>query len=624
MRARFARLATAAVTAIAVLAAAYALKTRGAGEVQADAGCLSCHRGIEEASASHEGCVSCHGGDPKATSKEAGHRGIYGIANPSYAGRWELGCKPCHRHQVERVSSSQMLTNTGMIGQIQATWEGERPGLTYASPSGETHALDGTPVRLTPVSRLDHLSGDLYRKFCARCHVARQNEALDGNGHPAGCAACHFPYGERASYQGGDPTMKGKSPHPRTHAMWALPPMDACLACHQRSGRHALSYQGLMDGNNGLVPTKDGGRGPLRGSDDRSFTHIAADVHFLAGMECIDCHTSREVMGEGYAAPDMRGQLEVRCEDCHGDGERSPTFATLSRESDLPIRESRQYAHRLRPGDRVALTGKGRPFSNVFARDGRVLVATKRKGKLLHSKVVTGSPEHRVAGHERLDCAACHSRTVVQCYGCHTQYDLRSTGWDFIQGRETEGEFSETEDHRRLYPFPLALNGRGKISPVTPGCQTFISVIEADGTRSKDEHVATYKGRPQLRFAPFYGHNTGRRAVGCAECHGNPAFLGFGQHVIEEGAIQGTMLCEKNPKKPLDGFVAMEKGRVVAHAAITREGARPLDHDEVRRTLAVNLCLVCHTGAKDPIYREGLDYDALDDALHRRLLAGSR
>jgi hypothetical protein len=379
-----------------------------------------------------------------------------------------------------------------------------------------------------------------------------------------------------------------------------------------------------MDGNNGLVPTKGGGPGPIRASDDRNFTHVAADVHFLAGMECIDCHTSREIMGEGYAAPDMRGQLEIRCEDCHGDGERSPSFVTVSRESDLPLRESRQYGHRVRPGDRVALTAKGRPYSNVFAEGGEVLVATKRTGKLLRSKVVTGTPEHAVAGHERMECAACHSRTVVQCYGCHTQYDKRSTGWDFIQGKETEGEFSETEDVRRLYPFPLALNGRGGISPVTPGCQTFINVIEADGTRSKDEYVALYKGKPQLRFAPFYGHNTGKRAVGCTECHGNPAFVGFGQHVIEKGEVRGTLLCEKNPKKPLDGFVAMEGGRVVAHAAITRAGARPLEHDEVRRVFAVNLCLVCHDEAEDPIYRKGLDYDALDDALHRRLLAGRR
>ena len=396
-----------------------------------------------------------------------------------------------------------MFTNTGMIGQIQATWEGERPGTTYASPAGEAHALDGTKVKHVPVGQLDHLSGDLYRKFCSRCHVARQNEALDGNGHPAGCAACHFPYGEKAAYRGGDPTMKGKSPHSATHAMKGLPPMEACLACHQRSGRHALSYQGLMDGNNGLVPTKGGGPGPLRASDGRNFTHVAADVHFLAGMECIDCHTSREVMGEGYAAPDMRGQLEIRCEDCHGDGERSPSFVTVARESDLPLRESRQYGRPVRPGDRVALTGKGRPYSNVFAEGGEVLVATKRAGKLLRSKVVTGTPEHRIAGHERMECAACHSRTVVQCYGCHTQYDKRSTGWDFIQGKETEGEFSETEDVRRLYPFPLALNGRGGISPVTPGCQTFINVIEADGTPVEGRVRRPLQGQAAAALRPL-------------------------------------------------------------------------------------------------------------------------
>ena len=32
----------------------------------------------------------------------------------------------------------------------------------------------------------------------------------------------------------------------------------------------------------------------------------------------------------------------------------------------------------------------------------------------------------------------------------------------------------------------------------------------------------------------------------------------------------------------------------------------------------------CHDEGKDPIYRSRLDYDALDDALHRRLLAGPR
>jgi hypothetical protein len=45
------------------------------------------------------------------------------------------------------VNINQMFTNTGMIGQIQATWEGEREGVVHASPAGETHAQDGTKVK---------------------------------------------------------------------------------------------------------------------------------------------------------------------------------------------------------------------------------------------------------------------------------------------------------------------------------------------------------------------------------------------------------------------------------------------------------------------------------------------
>jgi hypothetical protein len=213
---------------------------------------------------------------------------------------------------------------------------------------------------------------------------------------------------------------------------------------------------------------------------------------------------------------------------------------------------------------------------------------------------------------------------VVQCYGCHTTYDRRESGWDVIQQRETPGAFSEHEDYRTLSPFPVALDGRGRISPVTPGCQTFVTVIEPNGTPSKQEYVALYRGKPQLRFAPFFGHNIGTAAIGCAACHGDPGYVGFGQYVMERGDVKGTMVCERNDKKALDGFLAMDDGRLTAHAAISRDRARPLDAREVRRVFAVNLCLDCHDNGRDPIYRKSLDYHALDDSLHRRLLAPAR
>jgi len=591
------------------------------GTRQDASGCLACHSGIEQASAAHRDCVACHGGDGAAGNKEAAHRGMFAPRNPSAPASWDKGCGRCHASQLGRVRSGLMYSNSGMIRNIQLTWEGE-DGHSYSAHGEAGFAPDGTPLAPRPVAGLDNLAGELYRKFCSRCHVGAETAGVYAAGHASGCAACHFPWNDAGTYEGGDRTVRGKGGHAATHAMNGLPDTRTCARCHNRSGRIALSYQGLYDGNNGLVPTRGGEGGPEMASGARNLVHITPDVHFGAGMECIDCHTSRDVMGDGYGYRNMYLQAETACEDCHGSPTRPPRSREITRESDEALRESKGYTMQMRPGMRMVLTAKGRSYSNVFVRDGGVWVLGKRSGKLHRSKVITNTPEHTIAGHGRLECYACHSRTSVQCYGCHTQYDKRTAARDFITGEETPGAFGETEDYRTPYPFPLALNQRGRISPVTPGCQTFVTVVEADGHNSRTEYVTRFKGRQQLRFAPFYSHNSGKRAIGCAECHGNPAFLGFGQHVVEGNTIRATLLCERSDQKPLDGFLCLENGRVRAFSAVTRENARPLNGSEVRRALSVNLCLPCHSRANDPIYRKGLDYRALDDALHRRLLSG--
>ncbi len=583
--------------------------------------CVECHQGLEPVSETHGDCVSCHGGAPEIEDKEISHRGMHGKKNPGAPEVWDKTCGECHEYQLSRVRSTLMTTNTGMIKNIQLTWEGE-DGQLYATRPTETFAEDGTPLELNSVVELDNLAGELYRKFCSLCHVANESNQVWTGSHGAGCTACHFPYNDNATYEGGDETVQGKWPYSKTHKMEPLPENTVCFRCHNRSGRIAMTYQGKNDGNNGQVPTDGIYPGPELISGLRNATAITPDIHHEKGMECIDCHTSRDLMGDGYAYENMYLQVEVTCEDCHGSATERPGTEAIGRENDETLRESARYPRPMRQGDAMVLTAKGRKYSNVFVRDGKVWVQGKRSGKLHESKVITGTPEHTIAGHQRMECYACHSRTVVQCYGCHTKYDQRKMGMDFIKGVETPGRFSETEDYRMLYPFPLALNQRGKISPVTPGCQTFVTVVDRQGRKVRDEYVTTFKGKNQLRFAPFYGHNTGAKAIGCGECHGNPAFLGFGQHVVEEGSIEGTLICERSEDKPLDGFITMKFGRVRAYAAITRENSRPFNSSEVKRILAVNLCLVCHDDPKDPIYQKELDYGALDTCLSRSVPAG--
>ncbi|MBW2602987.1 MAG: hypothetical protein JRE28_01555 [Deltaproteobacteria bacterium] len=578
--------------------------------------CVSCHQGLEPASATHKICIDCHGGDSKSEDKKASHRTMLGPKNPSDPKFWEQTCGKCHPYQLKRVRANIMHTNTGMIKNIQKTWEGE-DGKLYSTRPAKVFSEKGQSLELKGVDQLNHLSGELYRKFCSRCHVGREDNQKYAANHGSGCAACHFPYNDTATYQGNDLTVKGKRSYSANHQLAALPGNDVCLRCHNRSGRMALTYQGLYDGNNCLVPTRNGLPGPRMISGARNITYITEDIHFARGMDCIDCHTSRDIMGDGYAYENMYHQTEIGCEDCHGTGKKRPVFNEITRENDEAMRESKSYPIKMQPGMKMIITGKGRKYSNVFYESGNVYVLGKRTGKLHQSPVITGTPEHTISGHDRLECYTCHSRAVPQCFGCHTRYDQTQLGRDYIKNRETKGKFSETEDWRKLYPFPLALNQRGRISPVTPGCQTFVTVVDEYGRTIKTEYVAKFKGKKRLRFAPFYSHNTGKTAVGCSECHANPIFLGFGQHVVNGNSIQATMLCEKSKEKPLDGFLKMKNGKVNAFSAITRKNSRPLNGSEIKRVLAVNQCLVCHNDPKDPIYQKGLDISMLKVCLNR-------
>jgi len=49
------------------------------------------------------------------------------------------------------------------------------------------------------------------------------------------------------------------------------------------------------------------------------------DVHFQKGMECMDCHTGKEVHGDGteYTSMEQNGAMDAQCENCHATVEES-------------------------------------------------------------------------------------------------------------------------------------------------------------------------------------------------------------------------------------------------------------------------------------------------------------
>lgn len=145
---------TVPVLAVAVMS----LFAAGCGSSGENASCLSCHGKIEHASPAHSSCVACHGGEGRARSREDAHRTMFAPRNPSDPAVWEKSCGACHPYQLGRVRSGLMYTNTGIIRNIQLTWEGE-DGRRYGARQDDLYDAEGKRVRVSGVAELDNLSG---------------------------------------------------------------------------------------------------------------------------------------------------------------------------------------------------------------------------------------------------------------------------------------------------------------------------------------------------------------------------------------------------------------------------------------------------------------------------------
>jgi hypothetical protein len=283
---------------------------------------------------------------------------------------------------------------------------------------------------------------------------------------------------------------------------------------------------------------------------------------------------------------------------------------------------SANYRAQVPNGTEMVLTSKGRVFSNVFRQDGRYSLVGKRSGAIKEVKTVKDTPEHKVAGHERMECATCHSRVVIQCYGCHTQYDERETQYDYIKKESLPGQFSETEDLRTFYPFALAINQRGKVSPVTPGCQTFFSHIDRSGVKVKEGFIFDFRGEKRVKFAPFFSHNVGKKAIGCADCHGNPAFYGYGDGLYSSGnnTFISPMICDQCDR-PLNSLYFITSGEQNTATDIVRENSRIFTKEEIAKIIDANRCIICHDKADSRCYGKEINYDkVLNDIVHKPLL----
>lgn len=467
------------------------------------------------------------------------------------------------------------------------------PDQAFNNPNYFAAAIadDRTPTnQLVAGSPLANLYHEQIAFTCGDCHLgsAGQNNRA-GDFRSSGCTACHMPYSLGGKSSSSDPNVVKTEPvnpdaidapersHPRTHQIrsvkqttpsgHAVQGIDdwTCAGCHQGSNRTVMQYWGIrLDQNADLVrhvqypanpvtfATTNGdtrlfdpavGNNTFNGRNRNQYIlredydgdgrdDTPADVHYEAGMGCIDCHGSFDMHGGDTSTPGfdiasrMEQQVGIRCESCHGTADayadavsgtaRDGTTQMLAVDGkghtlDHVVRQSAgnfYLTSRLtgavhyipQTKDTVVNTGKLNPLTNQPLYSGMASYAMGRAdadpangiGPLQANTAATGFSHT-----DRMDCVACHGSWTNTCMGCHLSGEY-NTGNNFSNVTGERIVYKQrTADFTYQSPiyFQLGVNTRGRITQFSANTKVFYQWEDKNGDLSQRFTFTDRKGR---------------------------------------------------------------------------------------------------------------------------------
>ncbi len=531
--------------------------------------------GIEEAHPEVEGgalgCTDCHGGDDRAFAQSTAHvqplpgaspfirsltNGELDEVKPEYlqfvnpgdlraapkacgAGSPRAEGSGCHQTTIDTVMRNQMATFSGELGVAryragaQATGSGvkavrdvrdEDYDRSVPATIGSLQAME--EPRITADEDEIGPYQDLYlTKACMRCHLwSFGDNKFPGDFRSSGCTACHMVYDDDGLSRSADPTRRGDSPpHPVKHELTKAIPTQQCMHCHYRGGRIGPSFMGFREsGGAGFNPPNFESLGQaLHGHDadfyivdeevDNDFDETPPDVHFEAGMHCIDCHTAGDVHGDGRLYADSENAVEVECEDCHGTADRETTMIT---------RRGTKLEHLDKDENgEIWLTGKLSGKRHKVTQISRSLANADHGSRIFQEM---GRSDSGFSHLDRMECYACHSAWVPTCFGCHVEVDMTKTQRSLVGGRTTPGQVVGGRRWAETDVLIFMLNTEGRIAPSMPAERMFFTAINGAGETAIDRQVRRGpNGSPGNGHRAFPPHTVRRETpwMACRMCH---------------------------------------------------------------------------------------------------------
>ncbi|MCA2001080.1 MAG: hypothetical protein LDL51_04360 [Chloroflexi bacterium] len=311
--------------------------------------CLTCHADLPEISASHPvesfGCVICHGGERLALDADLAHRSMRGGSNPSDLSVAEESCggANCHsgsraeeRDHIQRVKTSIQSTYAGAIASIRYTF-GAQADLTplfgVLTVSDEETKTGIKALTAFDSSAEENPSIQKFGAECLSCHINAAPREGAAYARQTGCAACH---------------SVGK------HQMTTAIPYTQCNTCHNRGNYDLRTMTFAERTDHSTVRLYD------------YYQPIAQFVKCEYTLDCADCHTRNEAMGDGDIHADQASIQYVQCKTCHGTLTEPPLTKTLTDPNDIVFRMSfLNPVMDLKLGDTIIVTEQGEPLWNT-------------------------------------------------------------------------------------------------------------------------------------------------------------------------------------------------------------------------------------------------------------------
>lgn len=372
--------------------------------------CLTCHNDLPVISPSHPietfGCVLCHGGERLALNADLAHSSLRGAKNPSDLVVVAASCggDNCHsgaaqaqRDHIQRVQTSIQTTYAGAIASIRFTF-GDQPDLLarQAVTVVEASHID-SPINSLAAFDPARSASPAIQTFgtnCLDCHI--NAAAREGSEYArfTGCAACHTPL------NGQVPAPPGQPSNPLIHRLSTAIPYTQCNACHNRGNydlRDMTFHERTDQAANRL---------------QKYYQPIAQFVRCEWTLDCIDCHTRVEAMGDGRLYSNKKEIQYNRCSTCHGTLAKLPSTYTISNPNDLALRLAfLNPVIDLQVGDTILVTEKGEPLWNIrLLPDGTYeLFGKATKQRFIFRPVKGSACQQQLDQQESRYCHVCHA-----------------------------------------------------------------------------------------------------------------------------------------------------------------------------------------------------------------------